>query len=352
MLDAAAAIDLPPSVAASVTASALRGLVSASLARSTWAKYGSGWAAFCAFEAHHDASFPWPLTPGVIRAFVVWCLGVRGLRPNTARAYLSAIRFVGLLRGFPPPPPKSDPLLALILSGATHVPWTPPLPSTRRVVTFPLLLTIGHRIAASGWDPISRQTVWAACTAAFFSSARLGELLSYRAQSFDPSADLLWRDVIFHSSSAIVIQLKSPKSAAPTGEILDLFTFPGFHCCPVLALQALWRLHTAAGIAHLDAPVFRFRSGRNLTPTHLNDLLAALLTDICTPGVNTITCHSFRAGIPSILSLFPDLVSEDDIKGWGRWRSDAYRRYCRLQLGQKRAIFAKITVAVARSVEY
>ena len=218
------------------------------------------------------------------------------------------------------------------------------------MVTFPLLLTIGHRIAGSGWDPISRQTVWAACTTAFFSSARLGELLLYRAYAHDPSADLLWRDVLFHSPTAVLIQLKSPKSAAPTGKFLDLFTFSGYHCCPVLALKALWRLHSEAGLACLDAPVFCFRSGHNLTPANLNELLAALLTDICSPGVKTITCHSFRAGIPSILSLFPDLVSEDNIKGWGRWRSDAYRRYCRLQLGQKCAIFGKISVAVTRSL--
>ena len=135
------------------------------------------------------------------------------------------------------------------------------------------------------------------------------------------------------SSTAVLIQLKLPKLTAPTGEFLDLFTFSGYHCCPVLALKALWRLHSEAGLACLDAPVFRFRSGRNLTPAHLNELLAALLIDICSPGVNTITCRSFRAGIPSILSLFPDLVFEDDIKGWGCWRSDAYRHYCRLQLG-------------------
>ena len=90
LLDAAAAIDLPASVAASVTAQC--GLVSASLARSTWAKYSSGWKAFCEFEAHHDASFSWPLSQGVIRTLVVWCTGVRGLRPITNWAYLFAVR--------------------------------------------------------------------------------------------------------------------------------------------------------------------------------------------------------------------------------------------------------------------
>ena len=289
----------------------------------------------------------------MIRSFVVWCVSVRGLQPTTARAYLSAIRFVSILKGFPPPPPKSDPLLGLLLSGATHVPWiTPPPPATRRVVTFPLLLTIGHRLAFSGWDPLSIQTVWTACTTAFFSSARLGEILSHRANAHDPTSDLLWRDVVFHAPDAILIQLKSPKSMAPKGEILDLFSFSGYNCCPVRALHALRDLQVAAGLARPDAPVFRFRSGKNLTTNHLNQILAALLADICTPGVNTVSCHSFRAGIPSILTLFPDLVSIDEIKGWGRWRSDAYQRYCRLQLGQKRAIFVKISTALTRSLSF
>ena len=65
---------------------------------------------------------------------------------------------------------------------------------------------------------------------------------------------------------------------------------------------------------------------------------------------NTISCHSFRAGIPSVLSLFPDLVSDDEIKGWGRWRSDSYQRYCRMQLGQKRTIFDKIAVVLNKSL--
>ena len=52
----------------------------------------------------------------------------------------------------------------------------------------------------------------------------------------------------------------------------------------------------------------------------------------------------------AVLSLFPDLVSDDKIKGWGRWRSDAYQRYCRMQLGQKRTIFAKIATALNKSL--
>jgi hypothetical protein len=92
--------------------------------------------------------------------------------------------------------------------------------------------------------------------------------------------------------------------------------------------------------------VFRFASGKNLTPSRSNKILASLLTDICSPTTNTITCHSFGAGIPSALSLHPELASSDNIKGWGRWQSDCYTRYTRLHHSQKRAIFEKISAAI------
>jgi hypothetical protein len=46
-------------------------------------------------------------------------------------------------------------------------------------------------------------------------------------------------------------------------------------------------------------PVFRFGTGKNLTMSQFNSTLSSLLSDICQPGISTITCHSFRAGIPS-----------------------------------------------------
>jgi hypothetical protein len=82
-------------------------------------------------------------------------------------------------------------------------------------------------------------------------------------------------------------------------------------------------------------PVFRFASGAYLTPTRLNKTLPILLSDLCAPGVNTISCHSFQAGIPS-----------DMIKGWGRWHSECYIRYTRLQIPQRENIFSRIAAAL------
>ncbi len=78
-------------------------------------------------------------------------------------------------------------------------------------------------------------------------------------------------------------------------------------------------------------------------------VLDDLLSDICVKGQNSITCHSFRAGIPSCLSMFPELASCDDIKGWGRWQSDCYEKYTRLKLPQRQKIFGKISAALEAS---
>jgi hypothetical protein len=78
----------------------------------------------------------------------------------------------------------------------------------------------------------------------------------------------------------------------------------------------------------------------------MNKTLADLLPDFHVPGKDTISCHSFRAGIPSVLAMFPDLVTSDQIKGWGRWQSDCYQLYTRLSLLEKESIFDKIKSAL------
>ncbi len=199
------------------------------------------------------------------------------------------------------------------------------------------------------WGTFHPGTVWAACTTASFSSARLAEILASEEKHHDPSSDLTLADMKSTSPSSILLHFKSPKSGEPEGEFVDLFSFPSYNCCPVLALRNLWSKQHSVHQASTSLPVFRFPNASNLTTMHFNKILAELLSDICSPGVNSISCHSFRPGIPSTLSLFPDLATSDHIKGWGHWKSDCYTLYTRLQLGQWEQIFAKIAAALQSS---
>lgn len=264
------------------------------------------------------------------------------------RTYISSLKFIHHLKGLPCDHLEGDKILALILKGSFHHYLNnPSTSSTRRVMTFPLLKLLGHKIARKKWPDLSKQVVWAAATTAFFASTRLGEILAREEQDFSPMSDLTWEDVKFSDETkSILIRLRQPKSGEKEGEYVDLFPFPGYNCCPVRTLEELRDQQIAAGTYHKALPVFRFGSGANLTPAHFNKVLADLLSDLCTPGSNTITCHSFRAGIPSTVSMFPELATSDLVKGWGRWRSECYTLYTRLQLPQRAGIFAQIASAL------
>jgi hypothetical protein len=210
-----------------------------------------------------------------------------------------------------------------------------------------MIKLISHQLAGTDWPDTDKQAIWACCVVAFFTSARVGELLASRDSSFDPTATLTWDDIKFRADNSAIITIKLPKSGKT--EFLAVFPFPGHGCCPMEVLSRHRELQLEAGLAVAGGPVFRLAGGRNLTPTLLNSLLRSILSGIIDYSKEAISCHSFRAGIASTLNRFPGLASDDDIKGWGRWDSACYSKYARLQLDKKRAIFRKISSALNRS---
>ena len=302
--DPSEALNLPPSGQSSETNKAFQQFLNASLARGTWAKYQSGYKTFREFETAHQMKPTWPVSQQTIRAFAAWCCSTRKLSPNSTRSYIAAVKFVHSLKGIKAPDFYADPILNAILKGATKVKnATNPRSSTRRIITIPLLLTIGHRIANSDWSDMSKQVLWTAATTAFFTSARLGELLAPQETAHDPTSTLLWSDVAESSKESFLLRLKQPKSGEPC-EFLDVFPFEDFQCCPVAALRTLKQMKIENGTFQTDSPVFSFGSGTNLTKEKFNTLLSQLLEDLKKPG-NTISAHSFRAGIPSLAGHFP-----------------------------------------------
>jgi len=321
------------------------GIVNSAVAKSTWSKYSSALNTFACFEADSRKVFPWPLPLSACRSFIVWGSTVRKLSHSTLKSYLSAIKFMHTLRGFNCDYISKDSTISLLMKGVSKIALSLPSTNIRRVVTIPLLITIGSKIARAPWDPLTKQVIWCAATTSFFGSLRLGEILAPSETEHSMLSDLTWNDVKASSPDSILIRIKQPKSGEKE-EYVDLFPFPTHDCCPVAALKNLKKKQILAGVYEKNSPVFRFGSGKNLTMNHFNSILSTLLSDICLPGISKITCHSFRAGIPSTISLFPELATSDLIKGWGRWASDCYTRYTRLKLPQKHNIFQQISGAL------
>ncbi len=259
--------------------------------------------------------------------------------------YITALATAHQLAGMKSTKPGR--LTQLILAGGRNLETFEGRFSTpRRSLNLTVQKIIGHRIAVSNWSSGSKQVVWTAITTAFFSSARMGELLSPKETNFDPTASLLWGQVFFQRDGRVLIHIRQPKISSKEGDFLDLFPFADKVCCPVLTLKKLYEMHKNSGLFYIGMPVFCFPSGKNLTLKCLNAVLKGLLGDIYKEGTDSITCHSLRMAIPTALNEAPSSTSNTDTKEWGRWKSNAHLAYAKLHKKHKLQLFGKITNAL------
>jgi hypothetical protein len=313
-------------------------LINASRASSTWSVYSTGWNSLKNFAIDLDITLQWPVDIEIVRTYVVWCISKKNLKTSTVKLYLSAIKMGHTLQGLTPVDYHKDKIIDMLMSGAANVEPTPV--KTRRAMNISTLLLLGHRIACTSWNKLSKQVVWAACTTCFFTSARLGEILASKPSDFDRKSTLCWTNVTFLDKEEMIIYIPSTKTS-PKGEFIDLYPIPTHPCCPVAALRKLLVLQKEIGWRK-DDPVFTFSSGRFLTTRELNINLKSLLGDLFSPGMNSITCHSFRAAIPSAVCAWPDKFDVKELQEWSRWKGSSYVTYCRSFRAQRRKLFNKI----------
>jgi len=89
-----------------------------------------------------------------------------------------------------------------------------------------------------------------------------------------------------------------------------------------------------------NRPVFQFKTGVNLTTKTMNTILDNLLHDFNNEK-QKISCHSFRAAIPSVIASHPDKVSKTEVQEWGKWRSESYKKYTKMDRDKDRIMFYK-----------
>jgi hypothetical protein len=309
----------------------------------TWSKHRAGWNMYNLFKSEFCPNCPWPLSVEYARSFVVWALNKRMLSASTVKSYLSSIRLAHYLENFQCENFSSDPIIKMCLSGAvTAKLLNDPNVSIRPAMDINVLLMLGHRISGLGWSVHSQQVVWGACLLSFFTSCRMGEIVSPHKTHFDPKTTLLWKHVRFASPENISIFVPYSKCTGLQGKTLEIFELEISSCCPVSALVNLRMDAKKAGVYEDNKPVFTFGSGKFLTTARLNTLLKYLLADLNPEGKNPFSCHSFRSAIPTLISTHPDRASVKDIAEWGGWTSDSYQLYAKLEKGRKKFLFAKI----------
>jgi hypothetical protein len=334
-----------PRVARIIGDSSLRlELFSAAYADDTWNKICSALNTFEKFTRDCNVSISWPLSKEVISNFIHWCSLEKNLAASTITSYMSHLKLIHNLRGLDASNCE-DFVCRTQIRGAKNLQfYSEQNSNAKKVMTLPLLKILGHSIAISDWSVHSKSVIWCGFTIAFFGSFRFGELLCKSENSFNKFETLLWSDVRIFEDGSVQIHNKIPKSRSQNGEFVSLFEFPYENCCPLMALQCLKNLSNAK--LSDETPIFTFSNGIFLTMSRMNNLIVHFLKPFIGAQAHFYSCKSFRAALPSALASHPRLENDVYIKRWGRWNSQAFERYTRLDHNAKKVLFKKFSEAL------
>ena len=336
------------------------GNLQASVSVGTWSGYTTACRNLERCSSALGVAMGLPLSETQVMLYAGYLLWIRKVKPETVEGYLSGLRMAHWAKGWRPPTLRT-PLLNQLLSGAKNIRQLSGAEEGkpyRKAMTIPLMLLMRLRIAESGWSLHKKTMVWAIAVAAFFGSFRIGELLPKFVRHFDSLFTLLGKNVVFLKlpmekgtwASVVRVHVKSPKvNRVGRGDDIEVFEMTDTRFCPIKALLKYVDSMEAGDLVDPGLPFFRKETGANYTKDNFNSDLKELLKHDLDYAVEGIWAHSFRAGISSHMARWG--FGEDDIKGWGRWSSDAYKRYIKLPTLARRRLASQIQEKFVSSVE-
>ena len=307
----------------------LQRLLQAGLAASTQRVYMAGKRKYLTF-CQESGTPPFPATEQKLSAFVAFGVN-QGLKHQTVKCYLSAVRHLQIASGGGDPRVESMPVLQLVLRGARREQSGNP-PRTRLPITPSILEQLRRE-----WnkDPSNQDHVmlWAACCVGFFGFLRSGEMTAPETGEFDPGQHLTFDDIKVVNPvtpTAVVIRIKQSKTDPFRQGVSIYLGKTDSALCPVASLLSYLVVRGKDG-----GPLFRFKDGRPLTRPLL---VAALRKALSSAGFKpeSYAGHSFRIGAATTAAACG--VPVGIMKSLGRWKSDAYQLYVRLPTDQLSSI--------------
>ena len=305
-----------------------------SLAKKTWQSYRTANKHLEACQQETGAVFNLPLQEKDVLLFTSWLIARRGVRAATADCYLSAIRQAHMARGVNPPNMRSE-LVKSVLKGGRNVNTiedrTEGRPS-RLPVTISMMKLIKAELGNSNHSYMNKRLLWLVCSLNFYGCFRVHETLARVEGKFDPAFTLLAEDVELKEvnidgkkETLIQLKLKSPKEDR-VGRMtyVDVYETGGI-LCPVRAYKK-WKDTNPP--CEDGLPAFRLDSGVPLTGRKLNAEMKKCLKNHIPYELGTVTSHSFRSGMASLMGELG--YSDTEIQAMGRWSSSAFESYIKL----------------------
>ena len=253
-------------------------------------------------------------------------LAEQGLKAQSVKTYLAAVRNLQLTLGLPDPRDSSSlPRLRLLLTGIRRVQAESGSSQARR--RLPVTPAILRRVKGL-WNerPTRGEYVmpWAALTLCFFGFFRSGEITVPRNESFDPKVHLSWGDVAINdprNPQAIRVQLRRSKTDQFGDGVEIMVGKTGDDLCPVAAVAAFMVKR-----GRTPGPFFVFPDGKPLTKAKFVGFLKDALGELGLPK-EQFAGHSLRIGAATAAAQAG--IEDSTIMMLGRWNSAAFLRYIR-----------------------
>ena len=244
----------------------------------------------------------------------------QGLKHQTIKCYLSAVRHLQVCSGGGDPGIGSMPQLELSLRGSKKEQLGQQKP-TRLPITPAILMKLRQV-----WDKQAKERhAVGSMLPWFFGFLRSGEFTAPESDEFDPGQHLSFTDVAVDSLDSprcLSIKIKQSKTDPFRQGVTICLGKTEALFCPVGAILSYLVMRGPGG-----GPLFRFRDGRALTRPRL---VVEIRKALAQAGINPddYAGHSFHIGAATTAAACG--VPVDIIKTLGRWKSNAYQLYVRL----------------------
>ena len=228
------------------------------------------------------------------------------------------------------------PIVQLLLKGKEHwesVTKTLSGKPKRGPMTIDLMLLMKRKLHEALWSHEKKFLFWSAATLQWNGSTRTHEILSKQQTHFDPQQTLLFENVELlkvriggENREIIKILIKLTKEdRVGCNTVLEIFGNNSF-LCPVRAMKHY--TETNGRKLKKGLPFFLKSNGQCYTGKDFNQDLKELSSCVTDGTDQFIRSHSLRAGVPSELAKLG--ATNEEICGTGRWTSEAWKAYCKL----------------------
>ena len=293
------------------------------MATSTWKQYMAVGDRLKKITRDTGVVFSLPLSGLMVQTFVGYFLS-KGLRADTVRTYLSAVRAAHTTRGLDAPA-LSEMAVAAAIKGRKNAESLEE--ECRAVATVGDMEDIKRKLIKAAMKTDAKRSIWTVIVLLFMGSLRGSELLLYDKLKFDPVKTLLGGDISLIKATGpdgreveiLSIRLKQPKTARSNPHQVVEMAETGGLLCPIKAWKS-WQEGRKTPLLG-GRPAFMWSDGKLITMQEINLLLAALLPK----APVKITARAFRPALPTLLAR--EGVTEQVVQALGRWTSKSYNQY-------------------------